>query len=137
MVLASNKIPHDGVLLLKYWPEMLRTNLLITVAFLVPVTLSIGVLVTFKIAGPIYKFEWYLGQLAQGVYPGPCKLRENDELWDLCHVLNSAVERLRNGGVVEQKPGEPAASTESEEVTDADSVEAPLPKSEKESVESA
>ena len=62
---------------------------------LAPLFLIFGILVTFRIAGPVYRMELYLKELAAGGYSGPCSIRKGDELQELCEVLNQAVGRLR------------------------------------------
>jgi signal peptidase II len=54
-----------------------------------------GILITHRIAGPIYKFERYLESIARGEEQGDCKLRKGDELHDLCERLNTAVRALK------------------------------------------
>ena len=37
----------------------------------------------------------YCKALARGEELGPCRIRKDDELWDLCDALNDAVDALR------------------------------------------
>jgi signal transduction histidine kinase len=62
---------------------------------LLPTMLVVGILVTHRIAGPVYRFEQYLGALARGENPGPCHIRRGDELQELCQQINAAFETLR------------------------------------------
>jgi len=75
----------------------LRT-LFVSLVLLVPMTMAIGIVVTFRVAGPIKRFELYLRSIVAGANPGPCRIREGDELQELCHLINLAVETLRRGG---------------------------------------
>jgi nitrogen fixation/metabolism regulation signal transduction histidine kinase len=77
---------------------ILMRNLLITMGVLVPFMLVFGILITHRIAGPIYKFERYLESIARGEEQGDCKLRKGDELHDLCERLNTAVRALKQRG---------------------------------------
>ena len=66
-------------------------------------------LVTFRIAGPIYRFEQYLAGIAEGRQLGPCRIREGDELVELCARINEATAPLRRGQLA--RPGEPEGET--------------------------
>jgi hypothetical protein len=77
--------------------EMLLGALGISLVLVVPLTFGVGILTTFKIAGPIYRFERYFEELARGEWNGPCKIRKGDALQDTCDKLNAAVQALREG----------------------------------------
>ncbi len=51
-----------------------------------------GIRSTFPIAGPVYRFLADLGDVAEGGYQRPLKIREGDELQDLCAAMNAALE---------------------------------------------
>ena len=91
----AGRFPNQELRLLEEVPALVSSNLLVTLAILVPLFLVVGVLLTFRIAGPVYRFEQYLGEVAEGRDPGPCRIRKGDELQDLCTVLNQALTRLR------------------------------------------
>jgi len=55
---------------------------------LVPMLVVLGVVLTAHVAGPVYRFETYLGSLVRGERPGPCKIRKGDELQSLCDAIN-------------------------------------------------
>ena len=76
-------------------PAMLLETFGISLAILVPVTFVFGILLTFRLAGPIYRFEQYLKSVARGEQIGPCKIRKGDELQFLCDAINEATEPLR------------------------------------------
>ena len=76
-------------------PGVLSANLLLSLGVLVPVMLAVGILVTFRIAGPLYRMELHLKKLVRGQNPGPCSLREGDELQEFCSLLNRAVDVVR------------------------------------------
>ena len=67
----------------------------ISVAIILPVVFVFGVLLTFRVAGPIYRFEHFLKSVARGDQIGPCHIREGDELQSLCDAINEATEPLR------------------------------------------
>jgi hypothetical protein len=72
--------------------------LAVTLCVLLPLAFAVGVAVTFRVAGPIYRFEQHLRVVAEGRDPGPCKIRKGDELQDFCDVLNAALGRMRQSG---------------------------------------
>ena len=76
-------------------PAMLLETFGVSLAILVPVTFVFGVLLTFRLAGPIYRFEQYLRSVARGEQIGPCRIRKGDELQFLCDAINDATEPLR------------------------------------------
>lgn len=90
-------LPNDGGRVADQGLEMLLGALGISLVLVVPVTIGVGILTTFKIAGPIYRFERYFEELARGEWNGPCKIRKGDALQDTCDKLNAAVAVLREG----------------------------------------
>lgn len=61
---------------------------------LLPFLVSVGLVVTHRIAGPIYRFQEHLKAIAEGRAPGPCKIRRQDEFQELCRRINEAVDAL-------------------------------------------
>ena len=92
--LAAN-VPEGGPYLMAVMPELPIEILAVSFGMLLPLTVSIGILVTFRIAGPVYRFEEYLKQVIRGEEVGPCRLRKGDELNELCDLINQATEPLR------------------------------------------
>jgi len=76
-------------------PRMLLEVFGLSFAIIVPVTFVFGILLTFRLAGPIYRFEQYLRSVAKGEQIGPCKIRKGDELQSLCDAINDATEPIR------------------------------------------
>jgi hypothetical protein len=105
---AAEKLPYDGGTLLNEIPEIVRTNLLLTFVLLTPVMLGVGVAVTFRIAGPLYRFELYLKALRDGRQSEPCRLRKTDSLQDFCELLNEATAPLRRNAATSVAPATPA-----------------------------
>jgi prepilin-type N-terminal cleavage/methylation domain-containing protein len=91
----ADALPHDGVELKSRLLDVLGGSFLVTILLLTPVMLAVGILSTFPIVGPLYRFRVFLTQLANGERPGPCKIRKGDELQDLCELLNRATAPLR------------------------------------------
>lgn len=88
-------LPEGGARFAEQGMEMLLGSLAATLVLVVPVTLGVGILTTFKIAGPIYRFERYFEALARGEWNGPCVIRKGDALQETCDKLNAAVAVLR------------------------------------------
>lgn len=81
----------------------LAKAMVLTLMVLVPLMTVIGITVTHRIAGPVYRFETHLKEIANGGDPGPCRIRKNDELQELCSHLNEAVDELRSHDVRTRK----------------------------------
>lgn len=93
---AATRMPDGGSQLMALLPEMLTKVLLLSFLVVLPLMFCVGVLTTFRIAGPVYRFEQYLGSVTRGEEVGPCRLRKGDELWDLCDRINEATAALRH-----------------------------------------
>lgn len=91
----SFSVPDDGEQIRAAIPRILVTSLFISFAVLVPSMLLIGVLSTFRFLGPLHRMQEHLKALIRGENPGPCTVREGDELHELCSLLNQAVEPVR------------------------------------------
>lgn len=94
-VLAAD-LPQDGALLLERVPGFTLLVLAISLCVLLPLSFFVGVMVTFRIAGPIHNIDQHLLAVARGEDPGECRIRKNDELQDVCAHLNAALGHLRN-----------------------------------------
>ena len=92
---AAAEMPAGGNYLQELLPSLMFEVLLFSFGLLLPLIFTVGVLVTFRIAGPVYRFEQYLGQVARGEQNGPCRIRKGDELQDLCDRINEATLVLR------------------------------------------
>jgi len=92
--LAAN-VPEGGPYLMAVMPELPLEILAVSFGMLLPLTVAIGVMVTFRLAGPIYRFEKYLREVHEGTEIRPCRLRKGDELQELCDVINQVTEPLR------------------------------------------
>jgi len=88
-------LPSDHNVLMDAVPEVLVQSLLLTFCVVVPLIFLVGVLLTFRIAGPVYRFEMYLKQILRGENPGECRLRQGDELNELCDLINQVTLPLR------------------------------------------
>ena len=92
---VAAQLPEDGMILLAELQETTWQIFLLSFGMLLPLTFLIGVLVTFRWAGPIYRFKDHLNRIARGERPGHCHIRRGDELQDLCQILNKAIDNLQ------------------------------------------
>jgi hypothetical protein len=92
---AAAEMPN-GESLMKMLPGLPLEILLFSFGMFLPLTIAVGILATFRIAGPLYRFERYLTQVIRGEQLGPCKLRRGDELQELCDLINEATAPLRS-----------------------------------------
>jgi len=113
LVEVSQHLPRDSRLLLAALPGLLVKNLVITAIFLIPLIFSVGILATFRLAGPLHRFEQYLRDVIDGEAQGPCKIRKNDELQELCHLINVALETTARRGSTQHE----GHSTQEQKVT--------------------
>ena len=91
----AGKLPSDGAELMEQVPEFVRTNLLLTFLVLTPLMCAVGIVATFKIAGPLHRFDMFLRAVRDGHQVEPCKIRKGDELQAMCTLLNEVTAPLR------------------------------------------
>jgi hypothetical protein len=94
---SAGAVGGSSQVLREVMPVLLKA-FLISMAILIPTTLVVGVLATFLVAGPLYRFEIFLNSIRNGERPSDCRLREGDELQDFCKLLNEATRPLREQG---------------------------------------
>ncbi|HED64299.1 MAG TPA: hypothetical protein ENJ09_01970 [Planctomycetes bacterium] len=102
----STTIPEGGTYLMAVLPELPLEILAVSFGMLLPLTVAIGVMVTFRIAGPVYRFEKYLMEVHEGREVRPCKLRKGDQLQELCEIINIVTEPLRKENANRDRSGE-------------------------------
>lgn len=107
MTAAASDLPSDAALMFERITPALIQAFLLTFAVLVPLTFSIGVLISFPVVGPVYRFERFLQAVVRGERPGPCTIRQGDELHDFCELLNEATRPMREAPR-EEDEAEPA-----------------------------
>lgn len=88
-------LPQDGPFLMEELPSTLTWIVVLSFMICLPLTFCVGVLMTFRIAGPIYRFEQFLRATVKGDKPADCRLRNGDELQDLCTLINQATSSVR------------------------------------------
>lgn len=88
-------LPQDGEMFATEVDGILLEGLLVSALVFLPLTFAVGILTTFRIAGPIYRFEMTLKQILKGERPGPIRLRKGDQLLDFCELLNRTLATLQ------------------------------------------
>jgi hypothetical protein len=96
-------VPEGGTYLMAVMPELPLEILLVSFGMLLPLTIAVGILVTFRIAGPVYRFEKYLQQVLRGEEVGPCRIRKGDEFVELCELINQVTSALQAARTQEGK----------------------------------
>ncbi len=69
-------------------PAVLYTNL-ITLGLISLASIIVTLFVSHKIAGPLYRFELEINQVAEGDLTRKIHLRENDQITDIAKCLNN------------------------------------------------
>ncbi|MEM7307012.1 MAG: hypothetical protein AAF682_10100 [Planctomycetota bacterium] len=100
-------MPSANIQLLDGLPMLLGKVLLISLGVFAPLLAGVGIAISFRIAGPVYNFERYLLRVAEGEETAPCTLREDDELKELCDIINEVTEPLRKRNERALRTGKP------------------------------
>ena len=90
-VLAS-RLDGSESELISALPGLLGRSLLYGSLLIVPALGIIAIYITFRMAGPIYRFEMHLRSVIAGEATRPCKIREGDHHQELCDLINGALE---------------------------------------------
>jgi methyl-accepting chemotaxis protein len=69
--------------------------LALSIVVVLPVSIVVGILTTFRIAGPIFRIRGFLLQLKRGDCPRDIVLRRGDALQDVAQLLNDVTAPLR------------------------------------------
>jgi hypothetical protein len=108
----AGTLPTEGNVVLEELPRILRDQVLLTFLLMAPLMLAVGVLETFRVVGPLYRFEQYLRDMAAGKRPGPCRIRKGDELHELCALLNQATQPLLQRPTAGDEAGQATTAVE-------------------------
>ena len=79
-------------LMLETMRRSLVSKFLVTVAVAIPLAAAVGILYSFKFSGPIHRFKLHFQGLRVGRWDQPCRLRDGDNLVDVCDTMNLAVD---------------------------------------------
>ena len=55
-----------------------------------------GIMLSHRIAGPLYRFENFLEAVERGEQTEECHIRKNDDLHEMCELLNRVTEEKRS-----------------------------------------
>jgi hypothetical protein len=92
---AAVGLPHDGLVLMERLNKLLLGVFLTSFGLLLPTLFGIGLVMTHRIAGPIYRFESFFNQILRGERPADVRLRHGDELQDFSQLVNAVTAPLR------------------------------------------
>ena len=92
----GTELPHDSQIFFQSLPETLFRSFLASLSICLSITFVAGILLTHRIAGPIYRFTQFLKGVNLGQHPDICRIRANDELKDFCALLNETTAPLRD-----------------------------------------
>lgn len=92
---VANAMPSDGAILLKETNGLVLKVVLVSAAVFLPLTLLVGILSTFRVAGPLHRFSMFLADVRDGKGPDDFRLRSGDELHDIAELLNDATRAVR------------------------------------------
>jgi hypothetical protein len=87
-------MPDGGAQLEAHKPRMLLEILGASFGLILPLCFAVGIMVTFRIAGPVYALEEYFKRIARGEQAGRISLRKGDQLTELCEHVNAAMAAL-------------------------------------------
>jgi len=92
---AAITLPRDSAIMMEVMDGLLLKVVLTSFIMFLPLVYAVGILATFRFAGPIYRFEVFLGQIRRDENPSDCHLRKGDHLKDFCELLNDVTAPLR------------------------------------------
>ncbi|MDP2913017.1 MAG: methyl-accepting chemotaxis protein [Candidatus Omnitrophota bacterium] len=78
-------------------------RILITMLLITPLVALIGILLSHKIAGPIYRIEQVLGSMASGDLTAHIVLRKGDELTGLADHINTLTDSIKSAVRIEKE----------------------------------
>jgi hypothetical protein len=90
----SVTMPDGGAQFEAHKPGMLLEILGVSFGLILPLCFAVGIMVTFRFAGPVYAFEEYFKRVARGEQTGRMSLRKGDHLTELCDYVNAAMDAL-------------------------------------------
>ena len=110
---VAGDLPSEGGLVLSQMSSIITSNVIFTLALLAPLLVTVGVLLTFRIAGPLHRIETYLEAVLAGKEQGPCTLRDGDSLQELCSLVNRVSAPMREAVPEADSEAEPEVEPES------------------------
>jgi hypothetical protein len=95
LVRTATELDGPGGDLAEQVPSMLLQVFGVSMGLLMPLLFAVGIFLTFRVAGPIYRFERFLTEVVEGRETRECGIRKGDRLQSLCDLLNRATEEAR------------------------------------------
>lgn len=75
--------------------NMVNMRILLSLLLVTPLVVVIGIYASHRIAGPIYRIEKFLNDMASGGFSNQLILRKNDELISLANGINRVIESVK------------------------------------------
>lgn len=94
---SASELDGGGGALADQLPAMLLGVLGVTFVLILPAVVLIGIRMTFRFAGPLYRIEQYMLAMSRGEKVGKLSIREDDELHSLCDAINLALGHTSEG----------------------------------------
>lgn len=101
---AALELPSDSARMMDVAQGVILNVLLISFLVCLPLTFLVGILTTFKFAGPIWRFEMFLKAILRGEKPRDFTLRKGDQLTELAGLLVQATKPMRMGDPLDSPP---------------------------------
>jgi hypothetical protein len=109
------ELPNDSDILAAQTGGVVLNVLMVSCILILPLVFIVGILTTFRVAGPIHRIEMVLRQVIAGEKPRDFRLRKSDQLQVLAQLVNEATAPLRK------------CHDERPDTAELDDVQAPLP----------
>lgn len=108
---VGRRLESGGLEVLGYsMPGTLLGVLVGSLVIVLPVCMVVGMWITFRWAGPLYRIQEHLREVAEGSGEvGTCRVRKDDELQELCGLVNRALQTTRRDAraeVQDERAGE-------------------------------
>ncbi|MEZ5977754.1 MAG: hypothetical protein R3F34_06005 [Planctomycetota bacterium] len=92
---AATRMSSTDATVVKDLSSSLVQTLLVSALVLLPAVLAVGTSVVLRFVGPLYRFENFLKEVLAGRDPGPCRLRNGDDLQELCELIDKVARPMR------------------------------------------
>lgn len=89
------ELPNDGEVMMEEFVGRMFFVLAASAFVFLPLTFLVGILTTFRVAGPLYRIERFLVAVAEGGQEPDVRLRRKDRLEALADAANRATRPLR------------------------------------------
>lgn len=99
----ASELDGGGGALASQLPGMLLMVLGATLALILPLVLVIGIRMTFRFAGPIYRIEKDLRAMVANGAEHRLKIRDGDEFQSLCDAMNGVLDQRSSASPEQQE----------------------------------